>query len=41
MYGGTKKLRIIANKRKKIENLNSSLDNYVTKKLLTSETLIN
>lgn len=39
--GGAEKIRIKANKKKEIEKLKGSLDNYVTKKLITSETLIN
>lgn len=39
--GGAEKIRIKAIKKKEIEKLKGSLDNYVTKKLITSETSIN
>lgn len=39
--GGAEKLRIKANKKKEIEKLKGSLDNYMTKKLTTPETVIN
>ncbi|XP_050066902.1 zinc finger MYM-type protein 1-like [Aphis gossypii] len=39
--GGAEKLRIKANNKKEIEKLKGSLDNYITKKLTTPETVIN